>query len=272
MKTRLAYFLVVLFVSQAVAAQSKQSPKVIAFFTAKHDKAHISFVKEANDWFPSIAKEHGFQYDTTSNWKNLNDDFLKNYKAIIFLDTRPEDKLQREAFQRYIERGGGWMGFHFAAFALTPSTYNQDWDWYHNTFLGSGQYARNTWRPTSATLRVENRKHPATKKLSSTITASPNEWYAWEKDLRENRDITILLSVDPKSFPLGTGPKAHEIWHEGYFPVVWTNKRFKMIYINMGHNDMDYGGTNQALSSSFGSAEQNTLIIESVLWLISKKF
>jgi len=27
------------------------------------------------------------------------------------------------------------------------------------------------------------------------------------------------------SFPLGTGPKPYEIWHSGYYPVVWTNKR-----------------------------------------------
>ena len=132
-----------------------------------------------------------------------------------------------------MENGGAWMGFHFAAFALTPSSYNQDWDWYHNEFLGSGQYVSNTWRPTSALLRVEQ-KHPATKGLPTVFKSSPNEWYRWEKDLRKNPDISILLSIDSTSFPLGTGPKPDEIWHSGYYPVAWTNKKYSMLYMNMG--------------------------------------
>ena len=71
-------------------------------------------------------------------------------------------------------------------------------------------------------------------------------------DLRKNPDIRVLLSIDPSSFPLGTGPKPHEIWHSGDYPVVWTNTRYRMVYMNMGHNDMDYdGGTNRQLSSTF---------------------
>jgi uncharacterized protein len=78
-------------------------------------------------------------------------------------------------------------------------------------------------------LRVEDRTHPATRLLPATFRSSPNEWYRWEKDLRENPDIDILLSIDSTSFPLGTGPKPHEIWHGGYYPVVWTNKKYRMI-------------------------------------------
>ena len=119
------------------------------------------------------------------------------------------------------------MGFHFSAFALTPSVYPQNWDWYHNEFLGSGEYASNTWRPTAAILRVEDRKDPVTRQIPPTFRSSPNEWYRWKNDLRENKNIKILLSIDSTSFPLGTGPKQNEIWHSGYYPVVWTNKNTK---------------------------------------------
>jgi len=94
--------------------------RVIAFFTAKEDQAHISFVHEAVRWFPGVAATHHFQFDTTSNWSNLNDRFLLDYQVVVFLDTRPEDSGQRAAFQKYMEHGGAWMGFHFAGFALTP--------------------------------------------------------------------------------------------------------------------------------------------------------
>jgi uncharacterized protein len=259
------------FCSALSANSSKPEFKVIAFFTAKEDQAHISFVHEAERWFPEIAAKYNFSFDTTSNWKNLNSDFLSNYQVVVFLDTRPEDPAQRAAFQAYMEHGGAWMGFHFAGFALTPSTYPANWDWYHYTFLGAGSYVSNTWRPVSAILRVEDRKHPASHNLPETFKSSPSEWYRWEKDLRQNPDIDILLSIDSTSFPLGTGPKLGEIWHSGYYPVVWTNKKYKMIYVNMGHNDIDYehkyDTTNKTLSHTLNNPVQDQLIIDGLLWL-----
>ena len=246
--------------------------KVIAFHTGKSDQAHISFVKEANQWFPRMGRQSNFSYDSTTNWADLNGQVLTQYQVVIFLDTRPEDPIQREAFRNYMDKGGSWMGFHFAGFALTPSAVPQDWDWYHNNFLGSGSYLGNTWRPTSAVLRVERREHPATRYLPETFKSAPSEWYKWSYDLRTNINIEILLSIDPTSYPLGTGPKAHEIWHEGYYPVAWTNKRYRMIYFNMGHNDIDYEHkTNKELSSTFENETQNRLILDSLLWLGGRK-
>ncbi|WP_423149687.1 ThuA domain-containing protein [Rubrolithibacter danxiaensis] len=267
LKTLLAGFLL-FFCLLSKAQVQKQKFKVIAFYTAKNDQAHISFVHEANRWFPEIAEKYHFTYDSTANWSNLNAKFLSQYQVVIFLDTRPELPEQRLAFQRYMENGGAWMGFHFAGFALTPSAYPQNWDWYHTHFLGAGEYAGNTWRPTSAVLRVEDLKHPATKHLPTTFRSSPNEWYKWTNDLKANPDIKILLSIDSTSFPLGTGPKQHEIWHSGYYPVVWTNKNYRMLYINMGHNDIDYENkTNKELSFQFDNSVQNNLVIDGLLWL-----
>jgi hypothetical protein len=250
------------------AQSSEPEFKVIAFYTAKNDRAHISFVHEANRWFPQIAARYNFVYDSTNNWNNLNSKFLSQYQVVLFLDTRPEAAGQREAFKKYMNNGGAWMGFHFAGFALTPSDFPQNWNWYHNEFIGAGQYKGNTWRPTSAILRVEDSTHPATRHLPQTFTSSPNEWYSWEKDLRQNPDIKILLSVDSSSFPLGTGPKPHEIWHSGYYPAVWTNTKYKMLYINMGHNDIDYEHkTNKELSFQFNNPVQNKLITDGLLWL-----
>jgi len=250
------------------ASKNHQEFKVIAFYTAKNDQAHISFVNEANQWFSKISVQNHFSYESTNNWNNLNVENLSRYQVVIFLDTRPDSVIQRTAFQKYMENGGAFMGFHFSAFALTPSAYPQNWDWYHNQFLGSGQYKGNTWRPTSAILKVENRKHPATKHLPAKFKSPPNEWYSWENDLRKNSDIRILVSIDSTSFPLGTGPKPYEIWHSGDYPVVWTNLKYRMIYINMGHNDIDYEhGSNQELSFTFQNTTQNKLITDALLWL-----
>ena len=106
------------------------------------------------------------------------------------------------------------------------------------------------------------------KDLPTTFKSSPNEWYRWEKDIRNNPDIKILLSIDSTSFPLGTGPKQYEIWHSGYYPVAWTNKKYRMIYTNMGHNDIDYENkTNKELSFQFDNEIQNKFILDALLWL-----
>lgn len=266
MKKRL--FSLLLFLCSIHVAVAQPRFRAITFFTGKHDQAHISFIREANTWFAALAAREGFVYDTTSNWNNMQTAFLARYQVVIFLDTRPDGPLQREAFKTYMENGGGWMGFHFSAFALTPSQYPQNWDWYHETFLGSGSYGSNTWRPTAAVLRVEDKTHPAMQHLPDTFRSAPNEWYRWTNDLRKNPDIKILLSIDPASFPLGTGPKQHEIWHSGYYPVMWTNKKYRMLYINMGHNDIDYEHkTNATLSYTFGNELQSTMIADALLWL-----
>lgn len=272
--TKKSTFLVLFLCCFLGFSQHKKSNskfKVIAFYTAKNDQAHISFVHEANKWFPKVAQENHFEYDSTSNWDNLNAKFLAKYQVVLFLDTRPETTSQREAFEEYMKNGGAWLGFHFSAFALNDSSYPQNWDWYHNRFLGSGEYGSNTWRPTSAILRIEN-QHQITKNISKTFTSTPNEWYRWSNDLRKNPDIEILLAIDETSFPLGTGPKSNEIWHSGYYPVVWTNKNYKMLYINMGHNDIDYeNGTNKTLSYTFENKTESQLILNGLLWLGNSK-
>ena len=268
-------FLLSAFVFSSVFAHSqgkKSGIKIIAFYTGRADLAHISFVNETKTRLPEILKKTNISVEFSNDWNKMNSINLQQYKLVLLLDTRPEQTEQRDAFQSYLKKGGAAVIFHFAGFALTPSDFPQNWNWYHDTLIGSGQYKGNTWRPTSAILKNEKPGHPALKKIPPVFTSTRNEWYSWEKDIRLNDDIEILLSIDSTSFPLGTGPKQHEIWHNGYYPVAWTNKKYKMVYINMGHNDMDYdGGTNATLSSQYASEMQNRFLVNIIKWLADGK-
>ena len=226
-------------------------------------------MREANAWFADLARRDGFAYESTADWSRLEPGLLSRVEAVVFLDARPDGPAPRGAFQRFVERGGGYLGFHFAGFALTPSDFPQDWDWYHERLLGAGQYRSNTWRPTSAVLRVEAPKHPALRGLPATFTAAPNEWYRWERDLRANPDVEILLSIDPSSFPLGTGPKPHEIWREGDYPVAWAHRKYRAAYLNMGHDALDARGRPE--SSTFSSPEQNRLVRQLLWWVAGRE-
>ncbi|MET0492956.1 MAG: ThuA domain-containing protein [Actinoplanes sp.] len=233
--------------------------KVLAFYNGTWDAAHIDFDKEARDWFPQAGAQHGFTWEATTDWSRLNTGSLAAYKVIMFLDDAPPSG-QRAAFQQYMQNGGAWMGFHVSAFTTDANS----WSWYYNTFLGSGNFATNTWGPTAETLKIENRNHPSTAGLPATIPSAVSEWYSWSRDLRQNPDIDILASVDASSFPVGTDP--NQQWRSGFYPLMWTNRNYKMIYTNFGHNAMNYE-TNTRTSSTFASAQQNQWLINSILWL-----
>jgi len=245
--------------SAPVDAQTGPRFKVIAFYNGTYDPAHIAFVHEANPWFKQRAAEYNFSYTATTDWSLLNATNLAEYQVVMFLDDMPPT-AQRPAFEKYMRSGGAWFGFHVCAFNTDPAS----WDWYHNQLLGTGAFRNNTWGPTTAMLRVEDRTHPATMHLPASFKSAVSEWYSWNRDLRTNTSIRILASVDPVSFPLGTDP--NQSWYSGYYPILWTNKNYRMLYANFGHNAMNYA-TNTQTSSTFESEMQNRFIIDGLLWL-----
>ncbi|WP_053848032.1 ThuA domain-containing protein [Streptomyces sp. NRRL B-24085] len=234
--------------------------KVLALYSGTYDAAHIDFDKEANAWFPQQAAANGFTYTASTDWDLLANGGVNAYQVVLFLDDLPQTSAQRSGFEAYMRGGGGFIGFHVSAFTTDAAS----WSWYHNTFLGSGNFASNTWGPTAVTLKVEDRTNPATVNLPATFTSSVSEWYSWSRDLRQNPDIKILASIDPSSFPVGTDP--NQSWYSGYYPILWTNTKYRMLYANFGHNAMNYT-TNTRLSSTFASAAQNRFLLDGLKWL-----
>ena len=43
--------------------------KVLAFYPHTDDLAHVSFIGEANKWFPELARTRGFSYEATDDWQ-----------------------------------------------------------------------------------------------------------------------------------------------------------------------------------------------------------
>lgn len=246
----------------AVSAQAQAQPrfKVLGFFRAGYDAAHINYAHETNRFFPKAAAQYGFQYDSTKNWDLLNDQAaLSKYQVIMFIDDQPSPH-HRAGFQKYMENGGGFIGFHVSAF----TTNSGEWDWYHNKFLCKGNFRSNTWGPTSAKMKVEDPAHPVTKGFPNVYTSEVSEWYNWTVNPRSNPDVKVLSSIDAASYPLGTDP--NQSWRSGDNPIVWTNLKYKMIYCNSGHNDMDYA-KNTAKSNTWDNPQHVSLIMNALAWI-----
>jgi len=221
--------------------------KVLAFYSATTEPDHVHFAQDAVKFLTERAAAERFTFDVTTRWEDLNDERLKAYQLIIWLNESPVNPDQRQAFERYMQRGGAWLGFHAAGYTDKDT----NWPWYVD-FLGGAVFNTNSWPPLPALLAIDDRSHPVTAGLPPHFEAPANEWYFWKPDPRLNENVQVLVTLDPSNYPIGF----KDVLTGGDLPVVWTNTTYRMLYINMGHGD-----------KIFTSPAQNQLIDNAVLWL-----
>ena len=224
--------------------------KALIYYTQHAEEAHVQFAEQATTFFKKLNYGDGFVLDITTDFSKYPYEKLKEYNVIIMLNTSPNTKAERGAFEQYMENGGGWVGFHAAAY----NDKNTHWPWFVK-FLGGGVFYCNNWPPQPVLVEVDNEEHPVTKNLPASFVAPASEWYQWTPSPRQNKDVEVLLSLSPKNYPLGI----KDVVNFGDFPIVWSNKNYRMIYLNMGHGDEE-----------FIDGTQNLLLVNAFRWVVSK--
>lgn len=224
--------------------------KALIYYTQHAEEAHVQFAEQATSFFKKLNYGDGFVLDITTDFSKYPYEKLKEYNVIIMLNTSPNTKAERDAFEQYMENGGGWVGFHAAAY----NDKNTHWPWFVK-FLGGGVFYCNNWPPQPVLVEVDNEEHPVTKNLPASFVAPASEWYQWTPSPRQNKDVEVLLSLSPKNYPLGI----KDVVNFGDFPIVWSNKNYRMIYLNMGHGDEE-----------FIDGTQNLLLVNAFRWVVSK--
>lgn len=233
-------------------ARYAKSPrfKALLVYDPGAEPDHVTFDKQALTFFHRLSYGEGFLYDVTETMEGYTYERLKEYNVVVMLNVMPTSEEQREAFRKYMEDGGGWMGFHASAFNNEAT----GWPWF-NEFLGCGPFLCNNWPPQPALLDCDITDHEVTKNLPASFVAPASEFYQWNPSPREDKDVQVLLTLSPKNYPFGI----KDIVLRGDFPVVWTNTRYRMIYLNMGHGD-----------EGFIDATQNLLFTNAFRWVVSK--
>lgn len=224
--------------------------KAIVFYSTTAEEAHVQFGEQTVDFFKRLNYGDGYYLDIATDFAGYDYEKLKEYNTVVWVNTSPYSKADREAFQKYMENGGGWVGFHAAAY----NDVRTKWPWF-NEFLGCGKFLCNNWPPQPALLDVEITDHPVTKNLPESFVAPASEWYMWETSPRLKENVDVLLSLSPKNYPIGI----KDVVSHGDFPIVWTNNDYRMIYLNMGHGDVEYL-----------DAEQNLLFVNAFRWIVSR--
>jgi type 1 glutamine amidotransferase len=240
-----------LFPVDGMAPPQAVSFRVLAFYTDKGEQDHIDFAKQALPFFEGLARKDNFEFQATTRWEDLNAENLKNFQVILWLNDFTHTAEQRKVFEDYMKGGGGWLGFHVSAY----NDKDTGWPWFVD-FLGGAVFYGNNWPPLPATIVVDDRTHPVTRHLPATFTSPANEWYIWKPSPRLDKQVKVLLTLDPKNYPIGL----KDTITGGDLPVAWTNTRYRMIYMNMGHGD-----------KIFTSNEQNVLFEDAIVWLGRRK-
>ena len=153
-----------------------------------------------------LGRKNNFIADTTSAASYFLEDSLKNYAAVIFLNTTMNvlNGDQQVAFERYIQAGGGFVGIH----AATDTEY--DWPWYNRLV---GAYFASHPRQQRATIRVVDKTHPSTSFLPDRWERY-DEWYNF-KSVQSH--IKVLAYLDESTYQGGDMGDNHPFaWHHEF--------------------------------------------------------
>ena len=183
-----------------------------------------------------LCKAEGWKYDVSDTAIVFTPENLKQYKCIVFSNTNNtifDTDVQREAFKKYIQNGGGFVGIHSACGS------ERAWPWFW-AMLG-GKFVRHP-ELQPFPIQVLDRNNPATKHL-------PETWL-WEDEFyymnQLNPDIHVLLAgvltnvVDDKKsvYPGETFGQ--------FFPLSWVHEYDggRQFFTALGHKSEYYSDIN----------------------------
>ena len=175
-----------------------------------------------------LGREHRFAVDQTEDERAFTNRNLARYAALVFLSTTGNPIARqdhRRAFQRYIRRGGGFLGIHAASDSF------ERWPWYVG--LVGASFRRHAPGTAAAHVVVEDAGTPATRGLPR-VWRRVDEWYAFRSNPRGR--VHVLATLDERTYdPRGAAMGADH-------PIAWCHRYAggRAVYTAMGHTSGSY--------------------------------
>ncbi|HEU4426824.1 MAG TPA: ThuA domain-containing protein, partial [Pilimelia sp.] len=171
-----------------------------------------------------LGAANGFTVTATENAAAFTPANLAPYEAVVFLNTTGDvlNDSQQAAFESYIRSGGGFAGVHAAA--------DTEYDWpFYGDLVGAYFASHPAIQP--ATIRVEDRTHPATSHLGATWNRT-DEWYNYRSNVRST--ARVLATLDESTYTGGTMGTDH--------PHAWCKAvgGGRSFYTGGGHTQASY--------------------------------
>lgn len=180
---------------------------------------HHASIKEGNEFFLRLGTQHGFVADTTTDAAAFTTGNLKNYNAVVWLNTTGDvlNADQQAAFEKYIQAGGGYVGIHAA------SDTEFDWPWYNG--LVGAYFLSHPHIQTAKVINL-NKTFPASAFLPDSFYHK-DEYYDFKSV--STSGLNYLIRVDEKSYQGGKMGDFH--------PMAWYHEYDggRAFYSNFGH-------------------------------------
>ena len=207
-------------------ASAQAEPYQVLFFHRTTGFRHGS-IENAIQAVEELGAANGFSVTQTQDPTVFTDAELRKYAAVVFF-TDGENTLnhaQRTAFERYLHRGGGFVGLH-----STSNMDKADWPWWEE--LLGGAFFDNHPPIQPATMHVEDATHPATAHLPAQWQWT-DEWYNFTADPRD-KNVHVVLSVDESTYTGGQMGAGH--------PIAWCSNYDggRTFYTAIGHQVEHY--------------------------------
>ncbi|APQ16130.1 ThuA domain-containing protein [Maribacter hydrothermalis] len=211
----------------AVAAYFMLKPaeqKVLVF--SKTEGYRHESIEPGIEAIKKLGETNGFTVVATENAEDFNENNLKDFMAVVFLNTTGNvlDPVQQSQMERFIQAGGGYVGIH----AATDTEYG--WPWYGK--LAGAYFDSHPMNPNvqEGAVKVVQPNHAATDSLPSTWTVA-DEWYNFKAIDPTNQ---VLITVDESTYNGGTNGANHPIaWYKEY-------DGGRSFYTGMGHTDEQF--------------------------------
>ncbi|MFW6725107.1 ThuA domain-containing protein [Streptomyces sp. MAR4 CNY-716] len=213
------------------AAQDAEAEYDVLFFHKTTGFRHDS-IPSALAAVEQLGQDNGFTVTETQDASVFTDDGLAQYEAIAFF-TDGENTLntdQRHAFERYIQRGGGFVGLHSSS-----NMDKTDWPWWSDLMGGAffKSHPSGADQFQEATVRIEDPAHPSTAGLPAEWVRT-DEWYNFTANPREK--VHVLATLDESTY--NPGPDAMGDDH----PIAWCSDYDggRTWYTALGHQPEHY--------------------------------
>src|SRR5450755_3807795 len=69
--------------------------RVLAFYSTDVEPDHVKTANDALAFYKDLAVKHNFALDITTDWSKLNENDLKPYRLILWLNNFPQTPEQR---------------------------------------------------------------------------------------------------------------------------------------------------------------------------------
>jgi uncharacterized protein len=228
----------------------------ILVFSKTNGFRHEEAIPAGNALFVQLARDTGWGHFQTENAATFSPEILSRFDAVVFNNVSGDvfTPDQRQAFESFLENGGGYVGIHAAG-----DNSHAAWDWYTKELIGTN-FTQHTMDPQfqKATVNVEDAAHPATKGLPSKWQRT-EEWYSFDKSPRGG-GAHILATVDEKTYnPVGMFGKDLRM---GDHPAVWSRciGKGRVLYSIMGHR-----------AEAFAEPEYRKLLTGALNWVLRKE-